>query len=83
MNDADSRSHVNRDSNHTSYMMQVPFSEAFSAVQGIDPYNHLLFIELVRKLKEIPIRFRGNLAVDLLQLPQVVSIRALVQFVVL
>jgi len=83
MNDANSWSHVNRNSNHTSNMMQVPFSKAFSAVQGIDPYNHLLLIELVWKLKEIPIRFRGNLAVDLLQLPQVVSIRALVQFVVL
>lgn len=79
----DPRAHIHRDTDHTSDMMEVTLSEALSPVQGVNPDDHLLFVEFVWKFEEIPVRLGSHLSVDLLELSQVVTVRAFVELVVL
>jgi hypothetical protein len=48
--------------------------EAFGPIERINPYYHLVLVELVRELKEVPVRLRRYLLIDLLELSEVVSV---------
>lgn len=52
--------------------------EALGTVQGVNPDDHFLLVEFVWKLEKIPVGLCRHLPVDLLQLSQVVTVRALV-----
>jgi hypothetical protein len=47
--------HVYANSNHTSDVMKVTLSKAFGPVEWVNPDDHLILVELIRKLKEVPV----------------------------
>lgn len=50
MNDSDARSAFNADTDHARNVVQVPLGEALCSVERVDPYYHVVFIELIREL---------------------------------
>ena len=50
MNDSDARSAFNADTDHARNVVQVPLGKALCSVERVDPYYHVVFIELIREL---------------------------------
>lgn len=82
MYNADSRPHVHAHSYHTGDVMKVSLSEAFRAIERINPNHHLIFVELIREFEEVPVRLGGHLAIYLLKFPEIFSVGSLVDLVV-
>ena len=74
--------HVHAHSNHTSDVMKMSLSKALGAIERINPYHHLIFVELIRELEEVPVRLGSHLTIDLLELPQIFPVGSLVDLVV-
>lgn len=67
---------------HTCDMVQVALDEALSAIEGINPNDHVLLIDFVGEFEEVPRCLRCFLLVDALHLVQVFSVALLVHLVV-
>jgi hypothetical protein len=74
--------HVHTHSNHTSDVMKMSLSKALGAIERINPYHHLIFVELIREFEEVPVRLGSHLAIDLFELSQIFPVGSLVDLVV-
>ena len=83
MDYSDSRAAVNCNTDHTCYVVQVAFSEAFCAIEWVNPDDHVLFEELAGELEKVVVSLGCRHAVDLLHLLQVAPIPVLLHIVVL
>ena len=73
MNDADSWSTIDSNSDHACDVIQMALGEALGAIERVNPDDHLLLEELVGELIVVVVRFRGRHPVYLLHLLQVLA----------
>jgi len=71
VNDADSGSAVDSDSDHTRDMVEMSLSETPSTIQWIYPNGHILLKELIRELIKVVVGLWRCHAIDLLHLLQI------------
>lgn len=83
VNDSDSRPLVEGYSDHACDVVKMPLSESFGPVQGINPNDHVILVELVREFIEVPVSCSRLLAKHHLLFPQVFFVSKLMVFVVL
>ncbi len=83
MNDANARSAVDSNSNHTGDMVQMTFSETFCAIKWINPDNHILFKELIRELVVIVVSLWGGHPINLLHFLKIAPVAVTLHVVVL
>lgn len=79
VNDADSGSTSDTDSNERSYVGHVTLSEAFCTVKWINPNLHFVFVKLVWKLIIVEISLWRSHSINLLQILQMAPISVFVQ----
>lgn len=63
VDDPNPRSLIHAHSYHARDVMKMAFSETFGTVQRVNPYDHLIFEELVWELIEIPISLCRDTAI--------------------
>ena len=68
MDDASAGPPVDGQPYHTGDMVQVALDEPLSAVERINPNDHVLLINFVGEFEEVPRGLRGFLLVDALHL---------------
>ena len=83
MNNSNTWSHVDTNTNHACNVMQMALSESLGAIQWVNPNDHFILVKFIWKFEEIPVRLRGCLSVDLLQLLQIIPVWSLVKLVIL
>jgi len=82
MHDTDSGATADRDTDEGSDVVQVTFCEAGGTVEGVNPDDHLVLKELIRKFVVVEIGLRCGHPINLLQLLKVDSIAVLLPVVV-
>lgn len=60
MNDSYARPTFDAHTDHARDVVQVSLSEALCSVERVYPYNHVIFLELIRKL-HLSLRILGRL----------------------
>lgn len=83
MNNTNTRTSIDSDSNHTGDVVQVTLCKSLSSVKGIDPDGHLFFFKLIGKFVEVIICLGSSHAVNIFHLQEVIPVPVLLHVVII
>ena len=82
MNDTCARSIANGEAYHAGDVIEMSLDETLSAVEWVYPNNHVLFVYLIGKIKEVPSSLTGLGLMNLLHLGKILPVSVLVNIVI-